>query len=145
MRDETEIRLRELDHIQAILGRYDQFFFLMKQITILAFGFLMRPLKFGFSQPYGFVALTIIFLLFEWVFRAAYWVPMYMRIQALAEDLNEKDSFEAQLYALNHAADVGLASRLCMSLKLFDVAFYSIFLCVGSGLVMFGFPSGTEL
>ena len=116
------ILLKELDHIQAIIGRYDTFFFLMKQVCLASvFGILGVFLTKTFGGV-GYVALIpALFYLYEFGFRCAYWSEFIFRALDVESALNSGVRPE-KVYVLN--AKRGFRPRAKRAFTLFDLLFY---------------------
>ena len=117
------VLMRELDHIQAIIGRYDTFFFLMKQ---LCFGAVSTLIVFGLNKQFSshmyIYVIPTVFYLFEYMFRYWFWSGFILRVLKIEKFLNEEVA-QIRLYALNDTSPV--IPRIMMSFKPFDIVFYA--------------------
>jgi hypothetical protein len=88
----SDIILKELDHIQAIMARFDTFFFLMKQVCLAGITAL-----FGISAsnklkviPFFIWIIPLVFWMLEASFRFAYWTRYVDRVATIKEYLQGK-------------------------------------------------------
>ena len=118
------IVLKELDHLQAIVGRYDTFLFLMKQISLAT---VFAAIGSYLSKPYEsirfLIAIPLIFFLFEYSFRCTYWAPFIERILEI-ERFFQAATPGFTVYRLN--IKIPLWRGVGKALKLYDVLFYGI-------------------
>jgi hypothetical protein len=97
--DAKELLLKELDHIQAILARYDTFFFLMKQLCATAvFVSIVEFLKHQkppakLPMPFWTVAgIPLFFLATEYFFRLFHWSGYILRLGTLRDSINNRET-----------------------------------------------------
>ncbi len=116
------VLLKELDHIQAIVGRYDTFFFLMKQVCFASvFVILAAYLNKPFSGI-GFVTtIPILFYVYEYFFRCFYWSEFIFRLVEIQDILNQRIKLN-KLYALT--SKHGRFCKAKHAFKVFDTLFY---------------------
>lgn len=131
---ELPILEKELDHIQSIIGRYDNFFFLMKQICL---GAILASIGAYFTKPFDgsgyLIVVPIAFFMFEYSFRCAFWSNFIFRVLDIEKYFSKNYRGNIDLYKIN--AHYPLAKRMVASFKIFDAVFYFsiiIFLCIFS-------------
>jgi hypothetical protein len=134
---DLEIVLKELDHLQNIVGRYDQFFFILKQVMIVSFGAI---LAFAYDKKRAEVVLlavlaSLVFFGFEFAFRIFHWAPKIRRIIDVSLYLQGK-STDFVLYDLNNEKYRSTHDSFKMSKKPFDIVFYALFACFGIMLLI---------
>ena len=116
------VLLKELDHIQAIIGRYDTFFFLLKQLCLASiFAIIGAYLSKPFDGLGLLVFVPIIFYAFDYAFRCAFWSGFIVRVIEVESFLNGCLK-TTRLYSLNER--VPFAKRARLAMKLFDAVFY---------------------
>ena len=117
---DDEICLRELDHLQAILGRYDQFFFWSKNICLLAVGGGIVLVTEG-HFAYGLLwPLPILFGIADISFRRCFWTSKVERVHEIAEHLNGTHMNSTFVYYALRAK-----TRTSDTVKLYDLLFYA--------------------
>jgi hypothetical protein len=118
------VLLKELDHIQAIIGRYDTFFFLMKQLCL---GAIFAIVGVYLNKPFdglGFlIGMPLLFYIFEYMFRYSFWSGFIIRVLEIEKFLNCSVN-EIRLYKLNASYPVWPRARL--TFKTFDLIFYML-------------------
>jgi hypothetical protein len=120
---EDAICLRELDHLQAIVGRYDQFFFWYKNICLLGIGGGVALRAAGHFELWPVAFLPLLFFIAECTFRQVYWRKFISRIREIADYLNRNSTSPFRLYALASAeAESGSFP------KAYDILFYAVVL-----------------
>jgi hypothetical protein len=124
------ILLKELDHIQAILARYDTFFFLMKQLcataVFISIGeFLKHETSTAkLSIPFWAVAgIPFFFLIVEYCFRLFHWSGYISRLKLVRASM-KKGTTPERMYVIKETRDA------CESVKPFDFVFYGLILLI---------------
>jgi hypothetical protein len=94
---DREVILKQLDHIQAIVGRFDTFFFLMKQLCATAvfasiWEYIKRtpqqrpPIMIWEYVPL-LVGIPLFFCITEYLFRFFHWSGYILRLDEIREDI----------------------------------------------------------
>jgi hypothetical protein len=116
------VLLKELDHIQAIIGRYDTFFFLMKQLCL---GAIFALLGVYLNKPFGglgfLLVVPLLFYMFEYAFRCSFWSAFIFRVFEIEKFFNGHTN-NITLYVLKTSHPVWSRARLAF--KWFDLIFY---------------------
>lgn len=138
---EDQLILRELDHIQAIVARYDQFFFLNKQLCIGAFGFVIAAslkdeLELAHYLPYVPIAFYAVELLFRWRFLSSYLLrirELKYRLRGQYAEQYPKNEFK--LYNVT-ASVKDYKRRRKYTFKVFDGVFYGVLFLFSLGFLV---------
>ena len=125
-----DITLKELDHIQAIIGRFDTLFFLMKQVclaTMAAVFVAPTSPKLNFVLYHSWM-IPILFLIFEISFRFFYWLRYVMRKEEIAKYINVGNlSKLPTLYEITKPAHSIFDWKMWRrSVKIYDLLFYFV-------------------
>lgn len=128
-----KIILKELDHIQAIMARFDTFSFLMKQVCLVGIGGLVsisasNKLK---TFPFYICIVPVMFLVLEVSFRYFYWTRYVDRVETIRKYLQCKcKSPTIELYEIvkppKSYCYKARWARWWKAFKLFDILYYSI-------------------
>ncbi len=115
------ILLKELDHIQGIVGRFDNFFFLMKQVCLggisaIVVVYLTKP----FNGLGWLLALPLLFYIFEYFFRYSYWSGYILRILEIEAFLNNGVK-NIGLYRLRYSRPIWLRAKKSFKFRFRDV------------------------
>jgi hypothetical protein len=132
----SQFVLKELDHIQAIIGRYDTFYFLMKQICIGGI-FAIVALTPDRSRGLTWFAIIIppVFFVIEYCFRFFYWSIFVLRLHEI-ERFIHSGSLSFMPYDLNTTIlSHNIASRLAISFQKFDVVYYVLWTIIALSVV----------
>ncbi len=88
--DHDHLIMKELDHIQAILGRFDTFFFLMKQVCLAGMAAIFATAVTNKLRvvPWFIFLIPLVFLAIETSFRFFYWAGYVRRIKEIRDHLN---------------------------------------------------------
>ncbi|HME25742.1 MAG TPA: hypothetical protein VKI44_31160 [Acetobacteraceae bacterium] len=127
MKSETII-LKELDHIQAIMARFDTFSFIMKQVCLAAISALLlisASSKFRLF-PLFIWLVPLVFFMLEVHFRFAYWGRYVDRVDTMKKYLQGTFS-SIELYVIvKPQRDYSYwdKTRWCSAVKPFDVHYY---------------------
>jgi hypothetical protein len=122
--DRLNILMKELDHIKAIVGRFDTFFFFMKNICPAGiFAIFSLYITNPFTGLWLIIFIPPIFLLFDVAFRFQYWTSYVERVRVIREALNN-GNLSIRLYEITSKSL--LRRRLCKSLKLYDFLYYFV-------------------
>lgn len=125
--DRHKITLKELDHIQAILGRFDTFFFLMKQLCATAvfvtFIQYVKCPKFCILMALG---IPIFFWFSELTFKIAHWSGYILRVKCIQNSINSGYMPALRkLYLIKEKRDSkNLYKRFRQSVNWFDCIYY---------------------
>ena len=130
------VLLKELDHIQAIIGRYDTFFFLMKQLCL---GAITAAFGIFLASPFDGVGLLVgvpaFFYTMDYGFRIAFWASYIMRVIEI-EDYLHGEVLSTELYCLNKKRS--FCSRVAKAFKFYDIFFYLVLAAVIGTWAYFG-------
>lgn len=123
--DEPErrvITLKELDHIQAILSRFDTFFFLMKQVCLASMAAVFATSVANKLRiiPWFIVVIPFVFLAIESNFRFFYWVRYITRVEEIRRYLNGETNLP-RLYVIKSPRN---EATWCRAIKRFDLIYY---------------------
>jgi hypothetical protein len=126
-----ELLLKELDHLQAVVGRYDSFFFLAKQLCLAAIAYLIFQYQSPAAEknPY-LIMLPFVFFLMEISFRFTYWAWSILRIGQVRELLLGNDvesAADCEIYRMAPTED-DVGYRFQRSLQQYDMWFYGLIL-----------------
>lgn len=127
-----EIILKELEHIQAIVGRFDTFFFLMKQVCLagMAAIFTVSADKGLRITPCLVVLVPLTFLVIESCFRFCYWTRYVRRIDDIALELNGGSPL-LKLYEISAPRpSIRDGTVWCKAIQPFDIFYYALWACV---------------
>jgi hypothetical protein len=134
---EEEISLKELDHLQAMVARYDQFFFVNKQLSLTAFGAVLYAyLIVGKPVAWLMPFIPISFFFIEFAFRYQYWSKRIFRIREVRQFLQGNSNGVFQVYAVSATAD-DPRRRFWESLKAYDLLIYAGMLIISIALAFF--------
>lgn len=127
-----KILLKELDHIQAILARYDTFFFLMKQLcaTAVFIVFINHSPQPAKPEPLPIAAVIVIpifFFITEYGFRFFHWSGYILRLASVRKCINSGDIPQC-IYVIKETD--AAKKRFYMSWKRFDCLFYGIIILI---------------
>ena len=139
---DRDVTLKELDHIQAIMGRFDTFFFLMKQVFLAGMGaWFIDFVKYdGKLSTYWILLVPLVFLMLEINFRFWYWTRYAKRAATIRDHLQKRPLPEINLYEIaeprhNSFCDVGDVGRWCRSVQHFDLIYYGIWAIAAAAAV----------
>lgn len=141
-----DVILKELDHIQAIMGRFDTFFFLMKQVFFAGMvTWVVEEAKDSSRlRTYYILVVPLIFLIMEISFRFFYWTRYARRIERIRDHLQGKIALpDSGLYEIaeprrNSWSNLWDARRLRHSLQFFDFIYYGAWAIVAVAVVCRG-------
>jgi hypothetical protein len=127
--------MKELDHIQAILGRYDSFFFWIKQVSVAgivgALGIFVSALHKGNGQTkcyvYGITIIPLVFFMMDYGFRFAYWTKYVARFRTIRMCL-EQSKIPSCRYQIRER--VPFCQRARDAFQCFDLYWYVVWICV---------------
>jgi hypothetical protein len=122
--------LKELDHLQSAVGRYDNFFFLAKQLCFGSAGYLLLQSN-SSSRNLYLIVVPIIFYAMELGFRYTMWSWYLSRIREIRRLLLAKDDLVSldndNIYRMSPAGS-SVGYRLNRSLQPYDFWFYGLLL-----------------
>jgi hypothetical protein len=125
--------LKELEHIQAILGRYDTFFFVSKNVFVAAIStIILYYTREGTNGPKLLALSPFIIIgafLTEYLFRYFYWSGYILRIRTI-RGLLQRPFFSLSKKLSILKEDGPCRERLKEAFQFFDALFYSVFLVV---------------
>lgn len=136
------IILKELDHIQAIMARFDTFFFLMKQVCLAGIAGLLAVSAANKLRivPFLIWLVPLVFFILEVGFRFSYWSRYVDRV-ATIRDYIQSNTPNIELYVIvKPQKSYCDKARWFSVLKFFDMLYYGVWtilaLIVGCLLVM---------
>jgi hypothetical protein len=123
---DREIILKELDHIQVILGRFDTFFFLMKQVCLAGIAAVFAASVAGKLKiiPLLIFVIPIVFLLMEISFRFCYWTRYVDRIETIRRYIQGDGPCIRPYVIVEKRGMICDKPRWCRSVKIFDIIYY---------------------
>jgi hypothetical protein len=128
--------LKELDHLQSIVGRSDNFFSLTKQLCLGSVGYLF--FQYSGSDKQLYLALVpLAFFAMEVTYRYAYWSKHLLRIAEIRGVLiagTSESVTPAHLYKMIPIEE-NVCRRMGMTIKYYDLFFYCVLL---SGALIIG-------
>ena len=121
--EREQIIMKELDHIQAILGRLDTFFFLMKQVCLAGMVAIFATAVTNKLRivPWFIFSIPLVFLAIESNFRFFYWVGYVRRIEEIRSYLNGEAADLPRLYVIKSPRNW---ATWCRAIKRFDLVYY---------------------
>jgi hypothetical protein len=112
-----------LDHVQAIIGRFDNFFYLSKQVCLAAFGYLAIHTDHNFDKY--IIILPVLFFLMGESYRFFYWSKYVLRVHEIRKDINNGSGLYE--YRISPLVD-NITWRYYKSVQPYDVLFYGALL-----------------
>jgi hypothetical protein len=121
--------LKELDHLQSIVGRCDTFFYLTKQLCLGSCGYLF--LQYNDPEKYTYLALVpVAFFAMEVAYRYTYWSNHLLRIREIRNVLiaRTSDHLAPDEVYIMIPKKKNYCWRLVMTIKPYDLFFYGLLL-----------------
>jgi hypothetical protein len=121
----SPIVLKELDHIQVIIGRFDTFFFLMKQVSLagMATFFVASMSDKSRTLTHWIFVIPLVFLMLEYSYRFSYWTRYVSRVEKIRGHLQGTVP-SLSTYQIVERGRFWDGARWRRSIKSYDIFFY---------------------
>lgn len=121
---EDHILLKNLDHNQAMLARYDQFFFWSKGICLASIGGAVANINHIVDFKAIFI-IPVFFFFVDFLFRLNYWLPKVDRVEDISKIFNKEVSEDKNIYVVNVRRECQ-RERIWKCMKGYDLWYYFI-------------------